>query len=1019
MAQVKFGSAGVSAKELDLSGPVAVQPSGVPAGVIGTATKGPAFVPVTVGLDKDFYAKFGTTDGKKFGPLAVVEWLKNAQSVTYVRVLGVGDGTKRTTTGNTAGNVTRAGFVVGEQQPNPDTGLLANNTYANVGGAQGRTYFLGAFMSESAGSTFFSTAGLQGAGSVTPGITSSLPIVRGVLLAASGVILRLSSSMSGTNTAPASTLVATNDNSSGGGLGTVVLSSGGQSLQNFTLLLNGHKGTDSKYPNVYTASFDTTAPNYFANVLNRDPYKLNEAGHVLYAYYDIHPALAVVTGTGLVAPASGANATFLGSKLSGAEAAAFLTTGSLGRNVGASDVPNYENFETRYEHAASPWVISQKFGGTPANLFRFHMLDAGNDTASNVKISIENITPSSDTVDRYGTFDVVVRDFTDTDTTPRALEQFRGVTLNPSSDRYIAKIIGDLHVFFDFDRAEASQKVVVDGNYENKSNYVRVEIDSGVVEGTTPENALPMGFRGPAHLVTSGSMPLTAFNTGELVVTTALKRAVQPPVPYRMSIADGTGTKILVNSALYWGVQFEQITSPTTPNSTSVKNTSLASFTKYFPDFMTATQNVIEKASFGVADSTTLGILDADRFNKNQFTLENIRVVTGSDGLANPQKWADATYVRDGNVGTSDANKTRALTVNDFTTANRRYLKYTFYMQGGFDGTNMMNEDEKELRNAAVKADMEDSNRGLASGPTVKAYLKALEVMKNKTEADIQVLAIPGIRHSVVTDNAVAAVEDRFDALYVMDVEEYDTLNTVVTSSAQQVSVQNTVSAFTNRALNSSFAAAYFPDVVIQDPNTKTNVICPPSVAVLGALSLNDAVAHPWFAPAGFTRGALASTLETRVKLSKANLDSLYNANINPLTAFANSTPPGTQAQGGVVVWGQRTLQSFASALDRVNVRRLLINVRRQVKEVANTILFEPSREATLQKFSAGIEPRLAKIQKQAGVTRYLVKIDTSTTTQADIQNNTLRGKVYVQPTRSIEFVSLDFVVTNAGQSAE
>ena len=116
-----------------------------------------------------------------------------------------------------------------------------------------------------------------------------------------------------------------------------------------------------------------------------------------------------------------------------------------------------------------------------------------------------------------------------------------------------------------------------------------------------------------------------------------------------------------------------------------------------------------------------------------------------------------------------------------------------------------------------------------------------------------------------------------------------------------------------------------------------------------------------------------------------------------------------------MVIWGQKTLQSFASALDRVNVRRLLINIRRQVKEVSNSIIFEPSRESTLQKFSSGIEPRLAKIQKQFGVTRYLVKIDTTTTTQADIENLTLRGKIYVQPTRSIEYVSLDFVVTNAG----
>lgn len=1015
MPQVKFGSAGVSAREIDLSGPVGVQPSGVPAMVIGTALKGPAFVPVTVGLDKDFYAKFGKTDGKKFGPLAVIEWLKNAQAVTYLRVLGVGDGKKRSTTGTTAGSVTNAGFVVGEKQPNPDTGLLADNPNANTGGPLGRTYFLGAFMSESAGSTIFSDAGLQGPGSVSNNATTALPIIRGVIMAASGVILRVSSSFSGTNTAPSATQIATVQGASGLGLGTVVLSSAGQALQNFTVLMTGHKGTDPKYPNVYTASFDTTAPNYFANVLNRDPLKLNDAGHLLYAHWDIHPAMAVVTGTGIISPASGAGATFAGSKLVGAEAAAFLVTGSQAYNVGASDTPNFENFNDRFRHGSTPWVISQKFGGSAQNLFRFFMLDAGRDTTNKVKISIENITPSSDVVDRYGTFDVVVRDFTDTDVQPQTLEQFRGCSLNPSSDRYIGKLIGDQNVFFDFDRIDSAQKVVVDGNYPNKSNYIRVEVDTGITEQTIDATALPMGFRGIAHLVTSGSAPLTDFSTAELSATGFLKKAVQPPVPFRLSIADGTGNKALVNSSYYWGVQSEQVNSPTLPNGTAVKNTSLQSYTKYFPDFMTTTQNMVE-SRVGIADTAALGILDADRFCNNKFSLENIRVVTASNGLADQQSWASAVYVRNGNVGTSDTNKTRAFKVDDLTTPNRRYAKFSMLLQGGFDGTNIMNNDEAELTDAAVRADMSDSARGLAQGPSVMAYMKALQVAKDKSNSDIQLLAVPGIRHSIISDNAVASVENRFDAMLLMDIDQYDMLNTVVTSSAQVVSVANTVQAFVNRALNTSFAAAYFPDVVIQDPNTKTNVICPPSVAVLGALSLNDAVAHPWFAPAGFARGALASTLETTVKLSKDNLDSLYNANINPLTSFPGTTPPGTQAQGGVVVWGQKTLQSFASALDRVNVRRLLIDIRRQVKEIANQIVFEPSLESTLQKFSSLIDPRLAKVQKQSGIERYRIMIDTTTTTQQDIENNTLRGKIYVQPTRSIEFVSLDFVVTNAGQ---
>lgn len=188
MAQLKLGAAGVTANEIDISGPVAQQPVGTPAGIVGTAKKGPAFVPVTVGLLSDFQGKFGTVDSKHFGPLAVYEWLRNAQAVTYLRVLGVGNGLERQNASQTyPGSVTNSGFVVGERQPSGTVGKLDNNPYANLNGAPGRAYMLGCFMSESAGSTFLSDAGLQASGQ-----NVAAPVLRGVIMAASGVLLRLS-----------------------------------------------------------------------------------------------------------------------------------------------------------------------------------------------------------------------------------------------------------------------------------------------------------------------------------------------------------------------------------------------------------------------------------------------------------------------------------------------------------------------------------------------------------------------------------------------------------------------------------------------------------------------------------------------------------------------------------------------------------------------------------------------------------------------------------------------------------
>ena len=1025
MAQLKLGAAGVTANEIDISGPVAIQPVGIPAGIIGTAPKGPAFVPVTVGLLSDFQTKFGNVGSKHFGPMAVLEWLRNAQAVTYLRVLGVGDGLERQDgNGYHPGSVTNAGFVVGEEQPSGTVGALDKNPYANDLGDPGRTYFLGCFMSESAGSTYFSAAGIQTG-------SHAIPIVRGVLMAPSGVLLALSSGLGGINSELPSTVVGTTAGVTyGSTMGTVVFSENSVSKKDFVLFLNGHKG-NANNPNMLTASFDVSSNAYFSKVLNRDPLKLQEKGHLLYANWDIHNVLATVTGSGVISGSHGAGVPGGGLNGAGKESCAFILTSSLDRNTGSAIAPNFESFEDRFRYAKSPWVISQKFGGKPVNLFKLHALDAGQDISSLYKISIDNITPSIDPANRYGSFTIKIRQWSDRDQKQSLVttgESFT-VDLNPTSPRYIAKVIGDFNAFFDFDRDDEEQKIVVEGSYVNRSRFVRVEVHPDVENGFVDPTALPMGFRGPSHLVTSGSgifpqlLNTASYESGG--VTTAhldiLRQSVVPPVPYRQKITDGViGTDAeSANNKFYWGTQFEHVENLTKPNASILVNDSLKSYAKYFPDFSTDWMPFVVGDNDGVADTATNGILDSDRFCNNVFTLENIRVVTGSSGLADTLKWDDATYVRNGAVGVSDANKTRALQVKDLReTVNRTYSKFTFFMQGGFNGVNIFDQDEFELNNSAVSEDMVASNgRLLNNGPNVKAYTKAVDIMRNTTNLDIQLLAIPGLRHPIITDYATVAVEDRFDALYIMDIEQYTDegidIDYEVKSDDQIVSVNNTVTSFKDRTIDSSFASAYFPDVLYAAPDGN-NVFVPPSVLVMGALALNDVVGHPWFAPAGFARGALPqAALEPRTKLREEDLDVLYNERLNPLVAFVGAPKSGTNPASGIVVWGQKTLQLAASALDRVNVRRLLIEIRRQVREIAQTIIFEPNREATLARFSAAVTPRLQRIQALSGLERFRVIIDSSTTTQVDIENNTVRGKIYVQPTKSIEFVSLDFVVAN------
>ena len=992
-------SAGVSIREIDLSGPQRVSPVGVPAGIIGTAERGPAFVPLTFATLSDFTTMFGGSDGTKFGPLAVAEWLRNAQAVTFTRVLGVGRGEKKTSSGDNSGRVESAGFVVGQRLP-LDDGFLGHNPYANENGVLGRTYFLGCYMSQSAGSTVFTDAGIQ-----IPGDNLAHPIIRGVLMAPSGVTLTLSSSFASDSSAPAASAVATAAGPNGAITGTVDLSSG---RQNFVMLLNGHKGNDASNPNVITASFDQTAQNFFGNVFNSDPLSIQTAGHLLYARFDVYPTLAAVTGTGIIPPGDVE------------QPIAFLTSGALARNVGSTTVPSYENFEERYTTPASPTVISQKFGGKYTNLFRVFALSDGANANEKYKISIRNVAKSTIDDNSYGTFDLLVRDFNDNDKNEVVFESFSGLNLDPESDNYIARRIGDMHAYFDFDKNEAGQRLVVEGKYPNVSGLIRVEMDNDVDAGEVDATALPVGFRGPFHLVTSGTAPLTAvdvsadaISSGTAHLTTAgdnsIKRAVQPPVPFRLNITQGDDPKKTVNKQLYWGVQFENQTSLVEPNLSQVSNKTIRSLTKFFPTHQASWRNFAVGENAGTADSGGT-VLDSDRFNNNLFALDRIQVRTGSNGIVDAKELVSMSYVRDGNITANEGNKTRALSVElDFGDLTvRRLAKFSFYMQGGFDGVNIFNSDTANLTNAAVKQEMDDSARGQNLGPTVKAYQKALDVMGNPSDVDIKALAIPGMRHSIITDDAINTVaSDRFDAIYIMDVEERDTLNSVVTSSLQDVHVGNTSTQFSLRGLDSNFAAAYFPDVVVESPFTGLPTSVPPSVVVMGALSRNDAVAFPWFAPAGYTRGALQSTESVALNLNRANMDTLQDARINPIVSF-----PGSD---GVVVWGQKTLQAAQSALDRVNVRRLLIELRRQVKQIANSLIFEPNREATLVRFSGLVNPVLQRVQEQQGINRFRVIIDATTTTQADIENNTVRGKIFVEPTRTAEVAEIDFIVTNQG----
>jgi phage tail sheath protein FI len=216
--------------------------------------------------------------------------------------------------------------------------------------------------------------------------------------------------------------------------------------------------------------------------------------------------------------------------------------------------------------------------------------------------------------------------------------------------------------------------------------------------------------------------------------------------------------------------------------------------------------------------------------------------------------------------------------------------------------------------------------------------------------------------------------------------------------------VGNAVTAASTR--NTSYAATYWPWVQTVDPDSGARVFVPASTMIGGVYAFNDSVSEPWFAPAGINRGGLSNVIRAEQKLPQSSRDSLYSGNVNPIATF-----PGT----GVVVYGQKTLQKQASALDRVNVRRLLIALKSYISQVANNLVFEQNTIATRNQFLSQVNPYLESVQQRQGLYAFKVIMDDSNNTADVIDRNQLVGQIYIQPTKTAEFIYLDFNILPTG----
>ena len=651
--------------------------------------------------------------------------------------------------------------------------------------------------------------------------------------------------------------------------------------------------------------------------------------------------------------------------------------------------------------AQSPQIVACRTSNQPTSrpLFTIHALDqAGSWTNKNLKVSIQDITRSPDNENDYGTFSVVIRHISDSDNVVRVIEQFNSCDLNPDSLNYVGRKIGTRYT--DWDTTE--RRYLEKGDWPNNSQYVRIAMSSDVDAGLTSADLLPFGFTGITKykdqvLGTAGSatggqiiqsttsgvwltgsisdrtnvaQPRTGY-CGKLfkIRGATLSASVLMPVPeLRVSASAGN---LPVNTDAYFGYQ----------------TTTTAGGTVYDPsniDLLSARGGIVG-SMFTTERSMT-------------FTLDD---VSGSGGI-----WESGSFTEALSTGQS---LTRA---NGFIAGvlDAGFDRFTIPLYGGFDGTNVTEMDAF-------------ANKNMTGGPSdttnyvFNSFRQAIDSLADPEVVEMNMAAVPGLTQDGLTTNLVRLCEDRADALAVIDLPDAFTPreeSTAVNRNNTQSTITTLINGLRTRNLNSSYACAYYPWLRARDTINGTSVWLPPSVAAVGTFSSSQRKTQVWFAPAGFNRGGLTEgsagipVVDVAHQLRRQDRDNLYAANINPIAKFPNE---------GIVIFGQKTLQVTPSALDRINVRRLMIFVKKRISQIAAQLLFDPNVQQTWLRFKGQVDPFLANVKTNFGLSDYKVILDDTTTTPDLVDQNIMYAQIYLKPTRAIEYIAIDFNITRTGAS--
>ena len=980
----KFISPGIFIDEIDNSELPALPEEMGPV-IIGRTERGPAMRPVKVGSFSEFVQVFGNPipggqggdiwrDGNYLAPTyaayAAQAYLRNSNAVTMVRVLGA--------QATSATNAGKAGWTPGTKGT-----PKINTTKADTNGG---AYGFWAFPSGSAPTA---------AGQIMTGALGAVWYLNEGAIVLSGTMRDADGDGDGGTIGTGSaTLFRSLDTTTPVGTSTYA---GAVANEWYAIIYDG----DGNVVKETAFNFTPSSSRYVRKVFNTNPTLVNTA----------------ITNTAQ-------QETYWLAGSFERHLATFVTGGNAGEAWGtilghASGSQYGGDFRMAFQAAQTPWIVSQDLQSSNTSydilgtarvkqLFKFHTLDAGEDEMKKLKISITDIKVSSTDFNSYGSFSVEVRDARDSDNAPVVIERFSAVTLNPNSPRYIARVIGDQYLSWD----DTERRHRIYGNYANASKYVRVELNSDVDAGATDSRYLPFGSYGPLRpnswSYISGTSPTNPDQSNQNNWVFGGTKIPMPVVGLTQAFINLSGTFLAATTTDnvrpgslkgHWPA----IPLRTSASAGGVSNPKDA----YFGIDTTQASNNRHEDSYG--DILYPMPVGGDSFSKAGgteysylFSLDDLStsVAGNADGVG---IWISGSRLNGNSFTAVSGAYTEVLDVG--------YNRFTVPLYGGFNGLDVM--DKEPFNNTDLATSQADTtNYGYYS------IRRAIDTVADPELVEYNLMAAPGIWNTGVTNHMVEVCEARGDALAVIDLDtgfyaETENTNSVASNLG---SVSTAVTNLRNRKINSSYGCAYYPWVQIRDTITDSLLWAPPSIVALGTFSSAQKKSELWFAPAGFTRGGLTEgsaglpVIQTRERLTSKNRDDLYESNINPIATFPAE---------GIVIFGQKTLQVTPSALDRVNVRRLMIFVKKEISRMAATILFDQNVQATWDRFLNKVNPFLRSVQARLGLTDFKVVLDETTTTPELIDRNILYAKIFLQPARAIEFIALDFVITNTGASFE